>query len=111
LIHARGDLVFAQVLQAAWTLSSLGKIKKVKDLAGVHPIFETMASVYPLLEKQPPAQMMWRLFTRVPYVSSLINLTSHKSVIRFADRTGVLKLPFPDNSPEELVRYKRASRR
>lgn len=102
-LHVKGDLAFAQVLQTCWAVDSLRKVKNVRDLQHKHPFFGALARVLPLLEGQHPARIIWKLLKSAPYVSSLVNLTSHRIVQRHADRLGALKVPFPAHEPVKLV--------
>jgi hypothetical protein len=105
ILHRKYDLVFSQLLQASWTLTSLSRLKKLKQLKGKHPMFEILAQTYESLSKQPKLRLLWRSFTSVPYISTLINLQSHKRIIRLADQMGSFHLPNPDLVRSKMVKY------
>ena len=104
-IRVRSDLALAEVLQSIWTINSLAKTRKVKKLAEVHPFFETLARIYPLLEDRSSILVLWQLFTSTPYVSSLVNPQSHHKLLRFAKKFGAISIPFPLYSPSDFVKY------
>lgn len=104
-VHGRADVAAAQVLQTLWTLSSLKRLKGVKKLQGVHPFFDTLISAFPILESMPAPQVVWKLLTSTPYVSSLVNLNSHPKVRKEAQARGAVVLPFPEFEGKPLVRY------
>lgn len=104
-IHRRADVAAAQVLQTLWTLSSLRRLKGVKKFAGKHPFFDTLISAFPILESMPAPQVVWKLLTTTPYVSTLVNLNSHTKVTEAAQAQGALVLPFPEHDPKPLVKY------
>ena len=104
-LHRRTDMAAAQVLQALWTLSSLRRLKGIKKLKGVHPFFDTLISAFPILESMPAPQVVWKLLTTTPYVSSLFNLNSQGKIIEEAQALGAVVLPFPDHDPKPLVKY------
>jgi hypothetical protein len=104
-IHSRADVAAAQVLQTLWTLASLRRLKGVKKFEGVHPFFDTLVSAIPILEAMPAPQVVWKLLTTTPYVSSLVNLNSHPKVCEEAQARGAVVLPFPEFEGKPLVRY------
>ena len=104
-IQNKADGMFAQLLTSAWAISSLRRMKQLKHLRQVHPFFSILYGVYPHLEKQPVSRTLWRIFTSVPYVSSLINPFNHGKVINYAKGRGAFFAPFPQPAPETLVDY------
>ncbi len=104
-LHQKYDLIFSQLLQAAWTLTSLTRLKQLKNLKGKHPMFDVLARTYEGLSQQPKLRLLWRSFTSVPYISTLINLQSHKRVVRFADNQGVFHLDGPTPKQTRIVKY------
>lgn len=101
-MRSKFDLATSQALQLGWSISSLNRFKKVKDLAHKHPFYETLASCIPLFEKLPPHVTFWKIMTQAPYVSGLVNPTSSRHMLRYANRRGTFVLPFPLVEPIRL---------
>lgn len=104
-VRDKGGLVFAQLLIASWSMASLRKVRGVVRLRGAHPLFGALAAAYALFERQPPGRILWRMFTRTPYVSSLVNPSGHAKVLRAAGKAGALSIPLPALDSEPLVDY------
>ncbi len=94
-MHTKLDLVAAQLIQSAWAIHSLSRIKKIKKLEKEHPFFQTLTSAYPLFESMPPQEIFKDLFTQTPYIGTLLNTGYHKKIIEFSDKLGALSIPFP----------------
>ncbi|MCC7441577.1 MAG: hypothetical protein IT285_08090 [Bdellovibrionales bacterium] len=105
LLRGKIDLPAAQLVQAEWALRNLGKAKQVRRLASTHPFFEAIAACLPHLDQVPRHRQAWSLLTSVPYVSSFLNATAHRRVLREARDLGAWVLPFPGLRPSKLVGY------
>jgi len=96
-------LMMAHFLQSAWTVDSLRIAKKnIAGLSHTHRFFADLESALPLLERQSFSRLMWRMFTRSPFVSSLVNPSAHKKVNRFARKNGIFVIPFPEPKKPKL---------
>ncbi len=103
ILHQKIDFMLAQGIQVAWTLAALQSMKKIKRLRFVHPFFEVLGRAFVHFESQSGLKTLWQVMTSTPYVSSLVNPSSHRKVIQFLNETGTPKLPFPSYVPRKLV--------
>lgn len=104
-LRNRVSLVVAQLLQAAWAVSSLQKIRQINKMKKIHPLFDAFSNALPLLDRLPKGLVLWRLLTNAPYVSSLLNPSAHHKILRFASQSGALTIPFPEYENKKLVNY------
>lgn len=105
LFH-KADLGLAQFLQSIWAVDSLkSSIQMIQKNKNEHPFLQTLSKSTYLIEKQPIHQILWNLFTRTPYVSSLINPSYHLKILKFAQKDGSFIVPFPKVKEQKLVGY------
>ena len=77
----------------------------MRKMKGVHPLFDTLITALPLFESMPKPMVLYRLVTQTPYVSSLVNQSSHEKLMETADAQGAIVLPFPQFEGATLVGY------
>lgn len=99
------DLVAAQVLQGAWTVLSLNKMKQIKKLQGKSAFFDIIINILPQLEQKNTLKLIYQLFTQTPYVSTLVNPEGSAKILKFARENGKYSLPFPELETNKIVGY------
>ncbi|MEK7690930.1 MAG: hypothetical protein AAB425_07905, partial [Bdellovibrionota bacterium] len=104
-MHVRADFAIAELVQTAWTVTSMARTRRIQGLKSKHPLFGALASVYPLLEKEPLPRILWRLVTSTPYVSGLANPSGHKKILSFAREIGAYSVPYPLTETTKVVKY------
>ncbi len=95
---AKTDLLTAQCFTSGWVLAELQKFFRVRELRGVHPFFETLASCIPLFDSLSWPSVIHRLFVSAPYLSVLLNTRHHTQTLLEAQRLGVFGIPYPQPS-------------
>ena len=98
-------LMYAQASNFSLIFLSFEKFKKLKDVKKHHPLFEALSSLEPQIESLSRSKMLWRLFTRTPYFSPLINVKAFPALQKKAKLFGVPEAPLPDVELEETVDY------
>lgn len=104
-VHQKMDLAICQSLMATWTIGSLQKLENAKKLKDKHPFFADLAKIIDTYGKNSWVEIIWKLFTQTPYVSSLIHPRSHKAVENLASQKSALILNFPSLKEEKLTTY------
>jgi len=102
LVFRKTDLVLAQGLEIAWTLSSLSRIKNAFWLRDKHPFYATLLSCVPLLRKLGPVEAIRRLFVTAPFVSLLLNPQNHGDYQGLIAKLRALQIPTPAPQPQAL---------
>jgi hypothetical protein len=104
-VHQKMDLAICQSLMASWTIGSLQKLENAKKLKEKHPFFADLSKIIETYDKNSWVEIIWRLFTKSPYISSLIHPRSHKAVENLAKQKSALILDFPSLKEEKLTTY------
>ncbi len=102
-MHVKFDFATAQLLQTAWTVQSLHRLKNVKKIAHVHPLFDALSKAMPLFEKTPSLLSFMKMMTTAPYLNSLVNPTPHFKTVNFAKEQGTFVVPVPFYENTRLV--------
>ncbi len=99
------DLAAAQLMLMSWSGQMLLKLQKIKKLSKTHrhPFFHALASALELMAGQSTLKTAWYMLTRAPYISSLVNPTSHGKVLAKAKSMASLSVPFAANTPEKTL--------
>ena len=93
-MHVRADFAIAELVQTAWTVTSMARTRRIQGLKSKHPLFGALASVYPLLEKNR-CHASCGAWSHPPYVSGLANPSGHKKILSFAREIGAIPSHIP----------------
>jgi hypothetical protein len=104
-VHQKMDLALCQSLMATWTIGSLQKLENAKKLKDKHPFFADLTRIIATYDKNSWVEIIWKLFTQSPYISSLIHPRSHKAVENLAKQKDSFLLNFPSLNEEKLTTY------
>lgn len=95
LFFRKTDLLLAQSLETAWTLSSLSRIRSAVWLRKKHPFYAELASCLPQLIRLGPIEVIRRLFVSAPFVSLMLNFHHHRDYEGLIAKLRAVHLPTP----------------